>query len=85
MDLELVNESAIITPSTDPMLSPPQICVTVVATDDQIVEGTESFYFIVRASNPLDVISGNTTIDIMDDDGKFYEASLKIRSSLIFN
>ena len=70
MDLVLVNESAIIIPPTDPMQSPPRICVTLIATDDQIVEGTESFYFIVRASNPLDMIMGNTTIDIVDDDGK---------------
>jgi hypothetical protein len=65
MDLALVNESAVITPP-----SLPRICVTVVATNDQIAEGTESFYFTVRASNPLDRISGNTTIDITDNDGK---------------
>jgi hypothetical protein len=67
MDLVLINESAVITP---PVLSLPRICVKVVATDDQIVEGNESFYFTVRSSNPLDMINVNTTIDITDNDGK---------------
>ena len=71
MDLVLANESIIIIPPiNDPMLTPPQICLTLDAYDDQIVEGTESFYFTVRASNPLDMVNGSTTIDITDNDGK---------------
>ena len=59
-----------ITLSNVSVLAPPQVCVMIDATDDQIVEGTESFNFIVTSSNPLDIISGNTTIDIIDNDGK---------------
>ena len=72
MDLVLANESTIIVPPiNDPVLP---ICLTLVANDDQIVEGTESFNFTVRASNPLDMVNGSTTIDITDDDGKnFYQ------------
>jgi hypothetical protein len=70
MDLVLTNESTFIIPPLGPVLVPLQICLIIVATDDQIVEGTESFHFTVRASNPFDMISGNTTIDITDNDGK---------------
>ena len=71
MDLVLANESTIIVPPINgPVLAPPQICLTIVAYDDQIVEGTESFNFTVRASNPLDMVNGSTTIDITDNDGK---------------
>ena len=71
MDVVLANESTItIPPINSPVLTPPQICLTVVANDDQVVEGTESFNFTVRASNPLNMISGSTTIDITDNDGK---------------
>ena len=68
MDLELTNESSIIVPPINGSMLP--ICLTFVAYDDQIVEGTESFNFTVRASNPLDMVNGSTTIDITDDDGK---------------
>ncbi len=68
MDLVLTNESTFIISPIGAVLAPLQICLIFVATDDQIVEGTESFYFTVRASNPLDMI--NTTIDITDNDGK---------------
>ena len=68
MDLVLANESTIIVPPiNDPVLP---ICLTLVANDDQIVEGTESFNFTVRASNPLDMVNGSTTIDITDNNGK---------------
>ena len=71
MDLVLANESTfIIPPINGPVLTPPLICLTIVADDDQTVEGTESFNFTVRASNPLDMVSGSTTIDITDNDGK---------------
>ena len=71
MDLVLANESMfIIPPINGPVLTPPLICLTIVADDDQTVEGTESFNFTVRASNPLDMVSGSTTIDITDNDGK---------------
>ena len=71
MELVLANESTIIVPPINgSVLAPPQICLTIVAIDDQIVEGTESFYFTVRTSNPLDMVSGSTTIDITDNDGK---------------
>ena len=75
MELVLANESIIIIPPiNDLMLTPSQICLTIIAIDDQIVEGTESFNFTVRASNPLDMVSGSTTIDITDIDGKnFYQ------------
>lgn len=73
MDLVLVTESGLLISPTDPPL---QICVMIVATDDQVVEGIESFSFIVTAGNPLDIISGNTTINITDNDGK-------IKTSLI--
>ena len=71
MDLVLANESTIIIPPINgSVLTPPQICLTIVAYDDQIVEETESFNFTVRASNPLDMVNGSTTIDITDNDGK---------------
>ena len=72
-DLVLAKESPIIIPPINgPVLAPPQYCLTIDAIDDQIVEGTESFNFIVRASNPLDMVidNGSTTIDITDNDGK---------------
>ena len=68
MDLVLTNESSIIVPPINgPVLL---IYLTLVASDDQIVEGTESFNFTVRASNPLDMVNGSTTIDITDNDSK---------------
>ena len=70
MDLILANESTIIIPPINGPVFTSQICLTIVANDDQIVEGTESFNFTVRASNPLDMISGSTAIDITDNDGK---------------
>ena len=70
MDLVFVNESTfILTPAT-PVSPIPKLCVTILATDDQIIEGTESFYFVMRAENPLDRINRNVTIAITDNDGK---------------
>ena len=67
MDLVIVDESTFSIPLTASMF---QACVMIIANDDQIVEGAESFYFILRASNPLDMPNQSTTIDVIDNDGK---------------
>ena len=67
MDLIIINESTFSIPLN---VSVFQVYVKIVANDDQIVEGTESFNFILRASNPLDMPNQNTTISIIDNDGK---------------
>ena len=71
MDLIIVNQSTvIIPPCIAPIIEPPQACITILAYDDEIVEGAESFNITVTASNPLDMISGNTVVNVLDNDGK---------------
>ena len=69
MDLVVLPDGSL---SIDPPINVSMlpICLILVANDDQIVEGTESFNFTVRASNPLDMVNGSTTIDITDNNGK---------------
>jgi hypothetical protein len=69
MDVVIANESTFIIPPGTGFPSP-QFCVTIAATDDLIVEGTELFYFIMRAENPLDKIDQNVTVAVVDNDGK---------------
>ena len=47
-----------------------QSCFQLVAIDDTIVESDEEFTLIVEAENLNDVISGNMTIVVSDNDGK---------------
>lgn len=70
MDLVFVNESTFILTLATPAYPFPELCVTILATDDQIVEVTESFYFIMRAENPFDRINRNVTIAVTDNDGR---------------
>ena len=69
MDLVVLPDGSL---SIDPPINVSMlpICLILVANDDQIVEGTESFNVTMRASNPLDMVNGSTTIDIIDNDGK---------------
>ena len=69
MDLIIINEYTVIFPPCISPALPPQACIVLLAYDDQIAEGIESFDVTVTASNPLDTISGNTSIDILDNDG----------------
>lgn len=72
MDIVIANESTFTFPAgTSPS---PQFCVTIVATDDVIVEGTESFYFIMRDENPFDTINRNVTVAVVDNDGNIFIA-----------
>ena len=47
-----------------------QSCFQLVAIDDTRIESDEEFTLIIEAKNPNDVVSGNMTIIISDNDGK---------------
>ena len=48
-----------------------ETCIEISAYDDMIVEGLEMFYITVMSDDPLDVVSDNTSVTIMDNDGRF--------------
>ena len=47
-----------------------QACFQLVAIDDTIVESEEVFTLIIEASNSNDIVSGNVTVVIVDNDSK---------------
>ena len=40
------------------------------AVDDEIIENDETFTLVVEATNPNDIVEGNTTVVISDNDRK---------------
>ena len=63
-DINITNELVIIP------IGVSQVCFEVFAIDDAILESEESFTLVVEAMNPNDVVDGNTTVVISDNDGK---------------
>lgn len=46
------------------------VCFQVLAVNDKIIENEEVFTLIVEPFNPNDIIDGNTTLIIVDNDCK---------------
>lgn len=64
-DLRIISESMVTI-----SVQYPKACITIEAYDDEILEGTETFVITVNASNPLDVVIGNSSVIISDNDGE---------------
>lgn len=47
-----------------------EVCFQVVAVDDDIVENEEEFFLIIKPLNLNDMVNGNVTCFISDNDGK---------------
>ena len=47
-----------------------EACFQLVAIDDEVVEDDETYTLIVNALNPNDNVDANTTVIIVDNDGK---------------
>lgn len=55
-----------------------EICFQLLAVDDEIVESEEEFTLIIQPTNPNDILDGNVTINIIDDDCKDYKTCKKL-------
>lgn len=47
-----------------------ETCFQITAIDDDIVENNEEFTLIVDTINPNDMVDGNATVNISDNDGR---------------
>lgn len=47
-----------------------EVCITLEAVDDLIAEESESFNISVIAMNSLDIVTGETTVYVTDNDGQ---------------
>ena len=47
-----------------------EVCFQLEAIDDEIVEDEEFYTLVVNALNPNDIVDANTTVVILDNDGK---------------
>ena len=66
-DLRIITDPVVIIPA---LSENPEGCITLEAVDDLVAEGNESFIVNVTADNSLDMVSGDTVVDIIDNDGK---------------
>lgn len=62
-----------------------QYCFQLVAVDDTIVESDEEFILVVETKNSNDIVSGNVTVVIFDNDSKGEFYSLINRYILLIN
>ena len=62
----IINETMIIIPAQYYS----EVCITLEAVDDPIAEETESFNISAMAINSLDIVTGETTVYITDNDGQ---------------
>lgn len=44
-------------------------CVQIFAIDDKLIEDEEHFSVVVEVGNPSDIVYGNTSVTILDNDG----------------
>ena len=63
-DLTAANVSNIIPPGLS------KACLQLLAVDDDIVEGNDIFTVTAEAANTRDLVNGNASITISDNDGK---------------
>ena len=47
-----------------------QACFQLAAIDDTIVESEETFTLVIESANSNDIVAGNATVVIIDNDGK---------------
>ena len=47
-----------------------QACFQLAAIDDTIVESEEAFTLVIECANSNDIVAGNATVVIIDNDGK---------------
>ena len=62
-DFMIVNSSTVIPPGVS------EACIQFVAIDDELIEDEEHFSVVVEVGNPNDIVYGNTTVTILDNDG----------------
>ena len=65
-DLTAENVSITITPGMS------EACFEILAVDDEIVENDEEFVVTAEADNPNDIVNGNVSINILDNDGEYH-------------
>ena len=47
------------------------MCLQLLAVDDEIVEDDETFVITFKTKNANDVVMGNVSVDIIDNDGAY--------------
>ena len=65
-DLTAENVSITITPGMS------EACFEILAIDDEIVENDEEFVVTAKADNLNDIVTGNVSINILDNDGEYH-------------
>ena len=46
-----------------------EACIQINAIDDELIEDEEHFSVVAEVGNPSDIVYGNTSVTILDNDG----------------